>query len=262
MDKRLSAMQKKILSWYHINKRDLPWRKTADPYAILVSEVMLQQTQVDRVIPFFLKWMEHFPTLQSLAMAKKKTVLQYWSGLGYNSRALRLRELALILTSHFKAKIPQNEKELLTLPGIGPYTARAILSFAFNKEVPLIDTNIRRLLIHELKLKKNIPMQDLEGIARKLIPKGKSRVWHNAMMDYGALVVTSRKTGIKPLSPQSPFKGSDRQIRGYIIKQLLSHRRALVASLAKQYPHAQLQRVINKLVYEGIIKSNKNSISL
>ena len=219
---KIKTFQEKILSWYKQNKRDLPWRKTKDPYAILVSETMLQQTQVDRVIGYYLKFLKKFPSFEKLAKAQKKTLLSYWSGLGYNNRVLRLQQLAQVVIKEHKGKLPRTEEVLLSLPGIGPYTATAVLAFAFNKDVAVVDTNIRRVFIHELKLKKNISAEALRETALATVPKGKSCIWYNALMDYGAMKQTARKTGIKPLSRQSKFEGSDRQVRGQIVRMQTS----------------------------------------
>lgn len=222
----------------------MPWRQTypakdgaMDPYAIHISEVMLQQTQVDRVIPYFLQWMKDFPDYASLAKASKTDLLKHRSGLGFNSRAIRLRECAkLVASSKLKVKsipspltpllqrgesLAQVRNELMKLPGIGPYTSAAIMAFAWNKDVPVVDTNIRRVLIFLFKLDEKITPAELEHFAEKTIPKGKSRERHNALMDYGALELTARKTKIKPLSKQSKFEGSDRQVRGRIMKELV-----------------------------------------
>jgi A/G-specific adenine glycosylase len=165
----IHQFQQKILSRYQIHKRDLPRRDTFDPYKVLVSETMLQQTQVDRVIPKFLAWMETLPTLRDLAAVEKHTLLSLWSGLGFNSRAIRLQQAAKIIVDSSNVLsnpppqavplpyqgghldgFPTNREEWMALPGIGPYTSAAILAFAFNQEVPVVDTNIRRVLMREL----------------------------------------------------------------------------------------------------------------
>ncbi len=142
----IRAFQDHILTWYDTFKRDLPWRGDPDPYHILVSEVMLQQTQVDRVIPKYLAFLERFPTLQSLADASVADVLREWRGLGYNRRALNLKRAAESTVERFGGKLPGTVSELESLPGIGRYTARAVASFAFGVQVPVVDTNVRRVL--------------------------------------------------------------------------------------------------------------------
>ncbi len=260
--KERRELQKKVLSWYDQNKRDLPWRKTLDPYAILVSEVMLQQTQVDRVVPFYERWLKEFPGFQDLAKADKVKLLGLWSGLGYNSRALRLQKLAQVVVGRYSGKLPKSEEELLSLPGIGPYTAAAILAFAFNKEAHVIDTNIRRVLIHELHLKEDIATEDLKKIAFELIPKGKSRVWHNAMMDYGALEKTARKTGVMSLSKQPKFDGSERKVRGEIVRYLLKVKEASVADVQERYAHKNFEKILDKMEKDGLITQKEGRVAI
>ncbi|MGH7203586.1 MAG: A/G-specific adenine glycosylase, partial [Candidatus Levyibacteriota bacterium] len=145
--KEIMQFQQEILSWYSTHKRDLPWRKSRDPYRILVSEIMLQQTQVNRVIPKFISWFEAFPTVHDLEKAKVSDVLALWSGLGYNRRALNLKKAAQIVSEKYNGKFPQTEKELLAIPGIGQYTSRALLCFAFDQQVTVIDTNVRKVIL-------------------------------------------------------------------------------------------------------------------
>lgn len=259
----IKALQKKILSWYEKNKRDLPWRKTTEPYAILVSEIMLQQTQVDRVMPYYERFLKSFPTLKSLSSADKKVLLEHWSGLGYNSRALRLQQLAQILTGKGKS-IPSDKERLLELPGIGPYTANAVLAFSFNKDAPVMDTNIRRVLIHELGLREDISLDALEKIALKCIPSRKSREWHNALMDYGALIATAQKTGITSLSKQSQFEGSTRWARGEIVRRLIKGNavdlKRLKADLKEEYSFNRIEEIVRKMEREGVIQREKNTL--
>ncbi len=187
---KIPLVQKNILDWYAQEKRDLPWRETTDPYKILVSEIMLQQTQVDRVIPKYQNFLLQFPTVESLAKASSAEVIVAWSGLGFNRRALRLAELAKKIVQ--LKKFPETEKELLILKGIGPYTASAVASFAFNQDVIVLDTNIRRVfhrLSFEHKTTQNeLLTKELETLAARLLPKGNSRIWHNALMDFGATI--------------------------------------------------------------------------
>ncbi|MBI2548230.1 A/G-specific adenine glycosylase [Candidatus Woesearchaeota archaeon] len=259
---KIQAFQQKILSWYEQYQRDLPWRHTIDAYPILVSEIMLQQTQVDRVIPYYQQWMQRFPNIHMLAEAPKEEILRLWSGLGYNSRVLNLHQCAQAIVARHDGRIPEKEEVLLTLPGIGPYTARAILAFAFNKRVAVLDTNIRRVLIHEFKLSQEISLAALQALAYQLIPDRKSRLWHNALMDYGALVLTTKTTGIKPLSTQSPFKGSDRWVRGRIVKRLLEKKQLSVRDLQQEFEHEQLARVIMKMKQQKIIQQSGDMLQL
>ena len=255
--KKIAQLQHKILSHYAQNKRDLPWRRRTDPYHILVSEIMLQQTQVSRVIPLYENFIKQFPTLQNLAKADKRPLLQAWQGLGYNSRALRLQKLAQQVTT-----IPKTRSELLELPGIGPYTSTSILAFAFNAPVPVVDTNIRRILIHELNLPEDLSQEALEFVAAQCIPENRSAEWHNALMDYGSQILTAKATGIKPLSQQSKFQGSTRQVRGQIIRELTQKQHVHKETIQKQYPHPEFNAILQKLKHEGIITTTNNTIKL
>jgi A/G-specific adenine glycosylase len=219
MSQNIQGIQQNILSWYSKNGRKLPRRETTDPYAIHISEVMLQQTQVDRVVPYFHRRMKDFPDYQTLAKASKSDILTHRSGLGFNSRVLRLQTCAQTIVEKWENKqwkqwtLPRDRDELQKLPGIWPYTSAAIMAFARNIAVPVIDTNIRRVLIFLCKLPETIAPKALEAFAAIIIPSWKSRDRHNALMDQGALLLTARKTKIKPLSKQSKFDGSDRQVR-------------------------------------------------
>src|SRR3989344_678 len=144
--------QNRILSWYASHRRRLPWRAGKshwgrDPYWVLVSEVMLQQTQVERVIPYYEKWMERWPTVGHLARARLASVIKAWAGLGYNRRAVYLHKAAITVVSQFGGEVPRSEEELVKLPGVGRYTARAILAFAFGKDVGVLETNTKRVLL-------------------------------------------------------------------------------------------------------------------
>ena len=225
--RRVRALQTRLLAWYAQNRRDLPWRRTIDPYAILVSEIMLQQTQVPRVVPRFGEWLDAWPDLESLAGAQLSAVLQRWQGLGYNTRARRLQECAAAAVSAApagrRAELPTSIDGLRALPGIGPYTARAVLIFAHNVNLAAVDANVRRVLTHELELPPDLHDRDLQAVAEAALPAGHSRDWHNALMDYGSLVLTARATGLAPRSRQGTFEGSRRQKRARLLRRLLDH---------------------------------------
>lgn len=204
----------------------LPWRTKITPYRVLVSEMMLQQTQVDRVIPFFYRWMKDFPSWKSLAEASQREVLKHWKGLGYNSRALRLHALAKIVVEQYGGRLPKNTKELESLPGIGPYTAGAICAFAFNIYTPFIETNIRRVFIHHFfQGKSNISDTDIFKVMDDMGAIEDPRTWYTALMDYGSQL--PKIAGHNPnqksrgYTKQSRFKGSDREVRGKILELLL-----------------------------------------
>jgi len=219
----VGALQRLVLAWYAENRRDLPWRRTTDPYAILVSEIMLQQTQVSRVVPKYEEWIMLMPTLEALAGASLEDVLRLWRGLGYNNRARRLRACALeaCAAGGARASLPRDAAGLRALPGIGPYTSRAVLIFAHNDDLAAVDANVRRVLTHELGLPHDLSDRQMQEVADAVLPRGRSRDWHNALMDYGALVLTSRATGIAPRTRQGAFEGSRRWYRSRLLRLLL-----------------------------------------
>ena len=185
-----------LLAWYRIHGRShLPWRVVRDPYYTLVSEFMLQQTQVDRVIPKFAEFMDRFPTFTALAESGTADVLRVWQGLGYNSRALRLQAVARAVVDRFGGVMPRELELLRELPGIGPYTAAAIRAFAFDEDDAPVDTNVRRI-VHRLFFGVEIPPKasasDLDDRARALVPHGEGHDWSSAMMDLGATICTAR----------------------------------------------------------------------
>ena len=163
--KQIKDFQIHILDWYTKYQRDLPWRKTRDPYKILISEIMLQQTQVSRVIPKYESWIQKFPTVESLANARVSDVLKFWSGLGYNRRALNLKKTAEIIMRDFEGKFPQDEKLLRSLPGIGIYTSRAVLCFAFDHQIAVVDTNIKKVILTQFnnRHRERSPLSDGAG---------------------------------------------------------------------------------------------------
>ncbi len=184
-----SRIQSKLLLWFEKHARDLPWRKTRDPYAIWISEIMLQQTQVATVIPYYKKFLKDFPTVRHLAKASLEKILKAWEGLGYYSRARNLHRASLIVSNHFHGRVPDNSKELLCLPGIGRYTAGAILSIAFNKEAPILDGNVKRALSRLFTIS-GPASEDLWELSATLIPKGKASSFNQALMDLGAILCT------------------------------------------------------------------------
>ena len=189
------AFQRAVLDWYAEHRRDLPWRRTRDPYAIAVSEVMLQQTQVERVEPKYHEFLAHFPGWQVLAGSSVGQVLRAWAPLGYNGRAVRLHRLAQWVVSN-GGELPQDEVSLRSLPGVGPYTAAALAAFAFGRETPVIDTNVRRVIARAL-LGEPYPKPVLDGrlrpIALDLVPAEAPGEWHQALMDLGATVCTTQR---------------------------------------------------------------------
>jgi len=194
-------IQTRLLQWFKKNGRDLPWRKTRDPYAIWVSEIMLQQTQVATVIPYYQKFFKTFPTVRHLAKADLSKVLKVWEEMGYYSRARNLHRASQTILNHFGGKIPNNLKDLLSLTGIGRSTAGTILSIAFNKEAPILDGNVKRVLSRIFAISgdpgKGKTQELMWHLSESLIPKGHSNSYNQALMDLGAMICT-------PEDPQCP----------------------------------------------------------
>ena len=188
----LARVRSSLLAWYAADHRDFPWRRTTDPYAVLVSEVMLQQTQASRVAERFPTFMSRFPTAAALASASEAEVLAAWSGLGYNRRALALRRSATAVVDH---GWPQGVTALQRLPGIGPYTARALASLAFGEPVGVVDTNVRRWLVRRFGLSPDGGPRELQTLANALAAAGHATdaaPWTHATMEFGAAICTPR----------------------------------------------------------------------
>lgn len=204
--------QQRLLKWYAIYGRALPWRKTSNPYHILVSEVMLQQTQVDRVVPKYHEFLNRYPTFKDLAEAPVKDVKQTWYPLGYNIRPERLHSIACETVERYGGKLPNDQDQLLSFKGIGRYTAGAIRSFAFNEDAPILDTNVIRVL-HRVFIAKGDPKAQkakLWELSEALIPRGKGYDFNQAIMDFGAICCTARtpscqKCPMRPICKTYPL---------------------------------------------------------
>jgi A/G-specific adenine glycosylase len=285
--RKIADFQKVILDWYSLNKRDLPWRKTREPYNILISEVMSQQTQVSRVIPKYEAWLGKFPTIQSLSTAKVSDVLHYWSGLGYNRRALNLKKTAEVIVEKYIGTFPQDEKKLLSLPGIGLYTARAVLCFAFDQQIAVVDTNVRKVILTQFLYSENVKNTEnrsvtlsdsqsipankiddkkLSEIATQLVPTGLAYEWNQALMDYAAAMLKKEKI---PIPKQSKFHGSHRFYRGQILKQLLQKKKIAIREIGflikKDYTISEeewLEELLGELNREGFIVVKGGTIEL
>jgi A/G-specific adenine glycosylase len=188
---RKAGFSKKLLGWYAVHHRKLPWRETHDPYKIWISEVMLQQTTVLVVIPYYKKWLSQFPDIETLSAAPLQQVLKVWQGLGYYQRAKNLHRSARILLDEYKGKIPENYEELIKLPGFGPYTTAAVLSIAYDKSFPVIDANVRRVWMRIMGLtKESTPKVDkeIQKHMEPFIPSAKMGTFNQAVMELGSLV--------------------------------------------------------------------------
>lgn len=287
-EERIKKFQQTVWDFYKKSKRSFPWRETTDPYNILVSEIMLQQTQTDRVVNYYNKWLKRFPNFKSLAGAKFSEMYPYWQGLGYNRRALNLQKAAQKAVTEYKGKLPQDALLLEEFPGIGPYTARAVSIFSFNTPIACIETNIRRVFIHHFfPKKKPVTDQEILEIAEQCLPKRQSTKiskkfgtrprtyeyaeWHWALMDYGSHLrsTLSLSKGGNPnkrhknYSIQSKFEGSSREIRGAVLRILLEKKmtaKQLIKTSASSADKAKI--VISALEKEGLIKQNKKLYSL
>ncbi|MGE4089598.1 MAG: A/G-specific adenine glycosylase [Candidatus Binatia bacterium] len=189
----IRAFQHRLITWYEKHGRDLPWRRTRDPYAILVSEVMLQQTQVQRAILYYERFLQRYPTVEELARADEPAVRETWEGLGYYARARNLQRTSQKIVNEYNGQFPKDPAELETLPGIGPYTAGAVASFAFGKDAAILDTNAERVLTRFFALPAERQSQRfLWEVAHQVTPAGKAHLFNQAIMDIGATICVAR----------------------------------------------------------------------
>ncbi|KAF5044257.1 Endonuclease III [anaerobic digester metagenome] len=261
----ISLFRDLILSYFRAHGRDLPWRHTTDPYRILVSEIMLQQTQVERVAVKYTEFLERFPDFESLARAPRSEVLLAWQGMGYNRRAIALQETAKRVMDEYGGELPADVETLATFPGIGKATAAAIVAYAFNMPVVYIETNIRRIFIHFF-------FQDREGVrddeilplVERTLYRENPREWYSAMMDYGTVL---KKRTANPnrrsasYSRQSRFEGSDRQIRGRILALVLEEgtvtEREVILRLCEE--PGRVKRILGDLAREGFVAESEGT---
>ena len=270
MKDKTSAFQSVVWSYYReYGRHDLPWRQpepdgSFDPYKILVSEVMLQQTQVPRVIPKYHEFLKHFPTLTSLAAAPLSDVLRIWSGLGYNRRAKFLWECARRVEAEHGGRLPETSAELVKLPGIGPNTAGAVLAYAYNQAVVFIETNIRTVFIHHFFAdQRSIDDRHILDLVAQTLPD-QPRQWYWSLMDYGTHLkqtVGNLNALSKHYTRQSRFEGSRRQTRGQVLR-LLSGRPLSLAELAAHIADPRLPGVLQDLTAEGFIAKNRTNYAL
>lgn len=290
-----ACFHKPLLQWYSVHRRSFPWRSTHKPYNILVSEIMLQQTQAHRVVGFYKRWLKKFPTFRSLTHASRGDALRAWAGLGYNNRAIRLQELARYVVTQYRSQLPNNPEELQRLPGIGKYTAYAIACFAFGKSVPVVDVNVKRILtrwLNEVKIPHEM-VSDNEAwkLAEQLLPAHRAYDWNQALMDFGSLVCTSRRphcaecpvqqycrSAFSPLFRQSVTrekkrepsrKGIPRRLyRGKILTLLHTTPRTpheIAAELWKKFSHHDvhwLTEVLEQMCSDGIVRRKRTKYAI
>lgn len=259
-----------LFTWYRMEQRSFPWRGEIDPYRILVSEAMLQQTQASRVIPFYDRFISRFPTVESLAVADLQDVLDMWMGLGYNSRAVRLREAVRTIKA---TGWPTTPAGLAELPGVGPYTAAAVASFAFEAQVPAVDTNLRRVLSRW----HGEPLDGATLQAAAVTALGNPAAdWNQAMMDLGATLCVPKQphcsvcpvgnwcsgpSGYAPSAAQGRFEGSARQLRGAIVRSLVKGD-ATFRGVVQQtgFPTPQVEMALTDLMSEQLVRRDSEGV--
>lgn len=289
MSDAITAFQQAVLAHARTSLRDLPWRDTRDPWAVCVSEVMAQQTSVTRVVPFYTRFLTLFPDVTACANAPRADVIAAFVGLGYNRRAVLLHETARAVATRHDGMFPSTLPELLALPGIGPYTARAILCFAFEQDVAVVDTNVSRLLARSLA---GIPLgkKDVQALADSVLPVGHGWLWNQGILDFAATICTKRVPhcdscpfaagcvwrGGEPgqadpadgsafvTTPQARFDGSDRQGRGRIVAALTNGpvAEADLTSLTGWDDEERVGRVVAGLERDGLIRRHNNRLEL
>ena len=289
---RKSALHPLLLEWYARHRRDLPWRRTRNPYRILISEVMLQQTQVSRVLVFYKNWLRLFPTFSALADAPKRSVLLAWSGLGYNNRALRIQSLARTVVESYYSKLPNDIEILQQLPGIGRYTAHALACFAFGQPVPVVDVNVKRILtrLFSKATSADVTISEKEAWTRAaaILSAQDAYDWNQALMDLGAGICTAvspdceicplasccesaglpalRRKSVRAKKQEPGFRGIPRRIiRGEILKLLHGQsrtRKNLRALLSEKLSERELHAILETMKSDGLIRLRTSSTSI
>jgi len=264
----IGAFQKLVLSRYRAAARKFPWRETTDPYAILVSEIMLQQTQVSRVTEKFPEFLAAFPDVAFLAAAPLADVLAAWQGMGYNRRAIALQKCARIVTDEYGGRLPDDPTILATFPGIGRATAASICAYAFNRPVVFIETNIRRVFIHHFfNDGATVSDDEIRPLVEAALYHADPREWYNALMDYGtdlAKSVPNPNRRSRHYAKQSAFEGSDRQIRGAILKLLVAKGTLTRVALLREMndDKNRVGAILAALEAEGFIRTTRKGITL
>lgn len=267
---QVKGFRTQIWAFYRVcGRHDLPWRATKDPYKILVSEVMLQQTQVVRVQEKFPQFLLAFPTIEALGKASLAEVLSVWVGMGYNRRALALKRCAEKVVLVYAGKIPKERAKLEALPGIGPYTAGAIRAFAFDEPEVFIETNIRRAFIHQFfGGQKGIGDKEILPLVEQTLDRTQSREWYSALMDYGAqlpkLARKNSNTQSKHYAKQSTFKGSLRELRGKIVRVLERKKRGSTLGALRLMcdDDARTKKALDGLIKDGLVRYEKRTYQL
>jgi A/G-specific adenine glycosylase len=277
----MNSLEKPITQWFAKNKRELPWRATT-PWGVMVSEFMLQQTPVARVLPKWIEWMERWPTPAELAKATPAQVITAWGRLGYPRRALRLHESAKIIARDFENEVPDSEEVLRSLPGIGDYTAAAISAFAFGANTLVMDVNIRRVLVRVLDGKEHptsSPTVRERESRLAILPRRNADNWAAATMELGALICTSKNPSCNdcPIISQCKWRkngypqselvrksqdwhGTDRKCRGTIVQALRESESLTVSAIKKLWPEeSQVEKALETLLEDNLIEEHSRS---
>jgi len=275
----MSSLHQPVLAWYKKYKRDLPWRNT-DAWGVLVSEIMLQQTPVARVLPIYIEWMKRWPNPAALAAATPAQVITAWGRLGYPRRALRLHECAKVITTQYKGRIPETESELRELPGIGDYTSAAVIAFAFEGRSLVLDINIRRVfarVIDGVEVPTAAPTKSEREKREELIPSKNPHIWAAATMELGALICTAKnpKCGQCPLADRCIWRsldyplsdqpkrtqswhGTDRQCRGVIVQALRDNPVLRKKEIMQLWDvPSQVEKALLTLLEDGLVVEQK-----
>lgn len=260
--------QETVWNHYRHHGRSFPWRTNQTPYRVLVSEIMLQQTQAERVVPYFERFTERFPEIASLSRARLATVLKLWQGLGYNRRAKLLHDCAKTVVRDYAGRLLTDEATLIMLPGIGPYTAAAVAAFAGNRPSTVIETNIRSVYIHHFYGdREGVTDSEIIPLVEVTVDREHPREWYQALMDYGAWL---KRQGVNPSRRsahyvrQAPLKGSNREVRGAIIRVLTQKKSLNLQELPRQTGLSpnRVRRALGQLVEEGLVRQKGDVLRL
>lgn len=258
-DSQITAFRETVWDYFRSHERAMPWRENPEPYYVLVSELMLQQTQVPRVIPKFHEFMLRFPTILELSQAPLSEVLKAWNGLGYNRRAKFLWQAAQMVESEFNGVIPDSCENLVKLPGIGPNTAGAILAYAYNQPVVFVETNIRTVYFHHFFMdQETVSDKELRDVVEATIDREHPRQWYWALMDYGSYLKQTaggRLHQSKHYKKQSPLSGSLREMRGRILRALTDKTYTDVELRSKVVADNRYDTALQDLLHEGMIEN-------
>jgi A/G-specific adenine glycosylase len=260
--------RKTIYQYYADHRREMPWRVSRDPYHIVVSEIMLQQTQVGRVLSKYEQFISTFPDFDSVSKAPLQEILKVWQGLGYNRRAIALQKICQLVVTEYGGELPNCVETLQTLPGIGPATAGAICAFAFNQPTVFIETNIRRVFIHFFFPNRNgVKDKEILPLVERTLDIRSPRTWYHALMDYGAMLKNEEHNPNRRSAHyirQPPFRGSNREIRGLILRTLLKKSDLTEAELVRLVDKSpeRVRPIIAQLIIEGFIVKAESRLTI